>query len=142
MASANVALVRSFGTAWERGDFPGMAECVHPEIEFVVADGPEAGTWVGWARMAEVVGEYLGMWEDYRFVADEFRELDDERVLVLGRFSGRGRTSRLELTRMRTMAASVFYVRGGKVTKLVRYWDGKRGLADLGLAPEADSPAS
>ena len=71
--------------------------------------------------------------------ADEYRELDDERVLVLIHWGGRGKTSGLEIEQMRTKGAQLFHVRGGKVTRFVTYWDGERALADLGLAPEADS---
>jgi hypothetical protein len=38
--------------------------------------------------MAEGWRDWLTAWEGYRFVADDFRELDDERVLVLQSFSG------------------------------------------------------
>jgi ketosteroid isomerase-like protein len=68
--------------------------------------------------------------------ADEYRELDAERLLVLFHFSGRGTTSGIDLGQIGTKAASVVDVRGGKVTRLVFYWDGDRALADLGLAPD------
>jgi ketosteroid isomerase-like protein len=70
--------------------------------------------------------------------AEGDRELDDERVLVLVRFSGRGKTSGLELGETRSKGASVFHIRGGKVTRCVQYWNRERALADLGLASEAD----
>ena len=65
----------------------------------------------------------------------EYRELDEERILVLVRWSGHGKTSGLELRQMGAMGANLFQVRGGKVARLVFYWDGSRALADLGLAP-------
>jgi hypothetical protein len=61
---------------------------------------------------------------------------------VLGHFSARGKTSGLELGEMRTRGASVWRISGGKVTKLVIYWNGERALADLGLASEAGPPRS
>ena len=50
--SENLDLVRSILAAWERGEFSFSAEW-HPEIEFVVADGPEPGRWVGRAGLME-----------------------------------------------------------------------------------------
>jgi ketosteroid isomerase-like protein len=37
--SANVEVVRSIYADWERGDY-GSVEWAHPEIEYVIADGP------------------------------------------------------------------------------------------------------
>jgi ketosteroid isomerase-like protein len=130
--SENLDLVRSVYAAWERGDF-SSAEWAHPQIEYVRADGPEPATWTGLARMAEAARTYLDAWNDVRFVADEYRELDNGRVLVLYHFSGRGKTSGVELERVRTEAAHVFHVSGGQVVKFVIYLDRDRAFADLGL---------
>src|SRR2546423_1724625 len=65
--------------------------------------------------------------------AEEYRELDRERILVFVHNSGRGRTSGLKIEQMHAKAANVFHVHGGKVTRLVAYWDRDRALADLGL---------
>jgi ketosteroid isomerase-like protein len=75
----------------------------------------------------------LDAWDEFSIVVDEYRELDEERVLVFDHRSGRGRASGLELGRMRTQSAHVFHVRDGKVTNLVAYADRDRALADLGL---------
>jgi ketosteroid isomerase-like protein len=137
--SANLDLVRSIYAAWERGDFDS-AEWAHPQIDYVRVDGPEPGTWTGLAGMAEAVRAYAGAWDDVRLLMDECRALDDERVLVLYHFSGHGKASGLDLGQVGTEAAHVFHIRDGKVVKLVIYFDRKRALADLGLAPEANAP--
>jgi ketosteroid isomerase-like protein len=138
-ASANLDLVRSIYAAWERGDYSSVA-WADPEIEFVFADGPEPGTWRGVVGMLEGFRGWLKAWEDYRVVADEFRELDGERVFVLTHNSGRGKASGLEIGQMGTRGqANLFHVRGGNVTKFVLYWDRDRAFADLGLTPESGS---
>ena len=83
--------------------------------------------------MAEATHEFLSAWEDFRAEAEEYRELDDERVLVLIHHRGRGKTSGLEIERLRTQAATLWHIRDGKVMQLVAYWDRDRALADLGL---------
>jgi ketosteroid isomerase-like protein len=106
MGSANLDLVRSIYAAWER-DFFSSAEWAHPEIEFVIADGPAPGSWTGLAAMAEGTRDFLSAWDDYRFEVEDFRELDDEHVLVLVRRRGRGKTSGLDLAQMQTKGSSL-----------------------------------
>ena len=94
----------------------------------------------------------------YRAEPDGFRELDDERVLVLTQ-SARGRNetrrngvlgspplgvapawprvaTRKAATRPQMHengGAALFHIRNGTVTRLGLYWDRNRALADLGL---------
>jgi ketosteroid isomerase-like protein len=128
--SENLELVRSIYAAWERGDF-GSAEWADPEIEFVVPDGPDPGAWKGLAEMTESWRSQVSAWDRFDAVADEVRLLDDERVLVLSHFSGRGKTSGLEVEKK---GAELFHIRDGRVTRLVTYWERERAFADLGLA--------
>lgn len=134
MSQENLDLVRSIYADWGRGDF-SSADWAHPEIEYVIADGPNPGSYKGLAEMAEGWREFLNAWEDFHAEkVDEYRELNGERVLALQRFSVRGKTSGLDLRQVR--GANLFHVRGGKVTRLVLYWDRERALADLGLVEE------
>jgi ketosteroid isomerase-like protein len=135
-ASKNLDLVRSIYAAWERGDFR-LVEWAHPEIEYVIADGPAPGRWTGLAGMAAAHRDYLSAWEDFHFDVEECRELDGERVLALTRRRGGGKRSGLELGQLRAEGAALFHIRDGKVAKMVGYLDRERALADLGLASEA-----
>jgi len=58
MASANLDLVRSISVAWERRDF-SSTEWAHPEIEYVIADGPEPGHHTGLVEMAAFWRDFL-----------------------------------------------------------------------------------
>ena len=133
MSSANLDLVRSISAMWERGDY-SSTEWADPEIEFVVADGPEPGSSIGLPSLSPGLEDFQSAWQEYHSEALEYRELDCERLLVLTYASGRGKASGLQIGQMR---ANVFHVRGGKVIRLVAYWDRERALADLGLDPEA-----
>jgi len=127
--SENLDLVRSIYADWESGDYSSAA-WADPQIEYVVADGPEPGSWVGKAEMAQHARGRLSVWESLRYDAGEYRELDDGRVLVLYRVRGRGKGSGVEVDQRR---ASCFHIGGGKVIRIVTYWDPDRALADLGL---------
>ena len=137
MESANVELVRSILAAWESGDF-SSTEWADPDIEYVIADGPAPGSWHGLEGMADGWRNFLDAWEGYRAVADEYLELDRERVVVLMHdVSGRGKTSGVELSAVQGKRVNLFHLRGGKVRRLVIYFEGDRGLANLVLTPEA-----
>jgi ketosteroid isomerase-like protein len=130
--SENLDIVRSIYVEWERGDFSSV-DWAHPEIEYVFVGGPEPRTWTGVAAMAKAWREFLSAWEDYSIEAEEYRELDDERVLVLDRRSGRGKTSGMEVGQIGGKDALVFHIRDGKVSRFVGYFDRDLAFADLGL---------
>jgi hypothetical protein len=132
-ASANGEFVRSICSPWERGDFSSTA-WADPEIEYVLVDGPSPGRWTGLAAMAKAFQGVLSAYAEYQVAAEEFRELDEERVLVLHSYTGRGKTSGLEIGQIASKGADLFHVSDGKVTRLVLYWELDRALADLGLA--------
>ena len=126
--SPNLDLVRSIYADWERGDF-SKADWADPEIEFVVAEGPEPGSRTGLAARPWVEG-FLNIWENVHFEAEEYSELDDGRALVVGRMRGRGKGSGVEIDQRH---AFFFNIEKGRVTRIVIYWDRDRALADLGL---------
>jgi ketosteroid isomerase-like protein len=131
--SANLDLVRSIFADWERADYFSRADWVDPEIEFVLVGGPDPQSLKGATEAAEGWREFLSQWQGYRIKAEEYSQLDGERVLVLFHVFGRGRTSGLELGQFQQRPASVFHVREGKVARLVTYLDRDRALADLGI---------
>ena len=92
--------------------------------------------------MAGAWSEVLRAWEELRAVPGEYRELDAERVLVLLRAVGRGKTSGLELSDMQHDQGVLFQIHDGRVTRLVLYPDVEGALADLGLGREGNAPGS
>jgi ketosteroid isomerase-like protein len=138
-ASKNLDLVRSIYADWERGDYSSV-DWAHPEIEFVLADGPDPGMWTGVTGMTEGFRSRMSAWEDLRIEVVDHRELDGERVLVLYRRRGLAKASGLDLGQIQTKGASLFHIRNGEVTRLVLYSVRERAFADLGLAPEGGSP--
>jgi ketosteroid isomerase-like protein len=129
--SSNRDLVESIYSAWERGDWTSD-EWADPEIEFEMVGGLSEGRWKGLREMSDAWGEMLSAWEGLSARIDDVFELDDGRVLVLMRNRGRGKESGIEITEIASKSANLFTIRGGKVTRLVLYWDRERALADLG----------
>jgi ketosteroid isomerase-like protein len=126
--SENLDLVRAIYADWEHGDFHST-DWAHPDIEFVIIGGPTPARYHGLPGMARGMREFLTVWEEYRIEAEEYRELDGERILVLTRDSGRGRTSGVETVEER---AHAIHLENGRVTRIATYWDRGRALADLG----------
>jgi ketosteroid isomerase-like protein len=137
--SDNLDLVKSIYARWAKGDF-SASDWADPEIEFTVVGGLDSGSWKGVAAMAEAWATQLRAWQDLRAVPEEFRELDEERVLVLMKNEGRGRGSGLDLSEIATQAANIFTVRNGKVVALSIFPDRARALADLDLTEGGQTP--
>ena len=130
--SENLDLVRSIFAGWERGDY-SSADWADPEIEFVIADGPAPGSWTGLDAMPLGLREILNTYEGMGGVADEYREIGADQIIVLAHPVGRAKASGLSIELMQAKGAQLFHLRDGKVTRLVHYWARDRALADLGL---------
>jgi ketosteroid isomerase-like protein len=131
--SENLDLVRSIFADWERGDF-SRADWADPDIEFTIADGPDASRSRGLAGMAQAHRARLSAFSDFRVEADEYRAIDDERVLVLNHaVGGRGKASGHHLPTIAVPGADLFNVEARKVTRLIVYFDREHVFADLGL---------
>jgi len=128
--SQNVELVRSIYAPEGRGDFSSSADWAHPDIEHVTVEGVDAGSVTGRGGLVRAVRNWLSDFDDVRVEAEEYRELDGDRVLVLNKFSGRAKRSGLQIDQR---AAEVFEIHDGRVTRIVQYADRDRALADLGL---------
>ena len=124
--------MRSIVAAHERGDY-SSADWAHPDIEYAIADGPDAGVWRGRAAMAKAWGDTLSAYSDYRSTVEEMRQIDDERVLVLGSFGGRGKASWIGAVEDMTRGAALYQIREGMVVRHVIYFERDHALADLGL---------
>ena len=133
MSQENVEVARSIYAGWERGDFSWVG-WAHPEIEYVIVEGPAPGSWRGLAGLEEGGVGILSAWKGLRVEAEECRPLDDERVLVLTRLSGRGKTSGIELEQMQAKGADILQFRERRVKSFRLYWNRDHALADLGLS--------
>jgi ketosteroid isomerase-like protein len=128
--SANLNLVRSIYAAIGHGDY-SAAEWADPEIEYVRADGVEPGSVTGLNGLIQAMRDLFGAFEDLRAEAEDYRELDDDRVLVFTTFSARGKASGVQIGHR---GAEVFEIHDHKVTRIIVYMDRDRALADLGLS--------
>ncbi len=136
--SANLDLVRSIYAAWERGDF-SRAEWANPGIEYVLPDTPEGASWRGLSGMASAHRDFLSAWGGWQVEAEDYVEIDSQRVLLPFRYTALGKRSGLEIDDSWRTGASLFEIRHGRVTRLVNYFHRDRAFADLGLASQTDT---
>jgi hypothetical protein len=131
--SENLDLVRSICAAWERGDF-SRSDWADPDIEFAWPEGVDASSGGrGRRALAEGWRTTMAAWDNLSVTAEEYRELDDERIIVLHRFRARGKMSGLQIDEGLTKGAVLFAVHQGRVRRLVVYLRRDSALADLGL---------
>jgi ketosteroid isomerase-like protein len=76
--------------------------------------------------------DWLGAWEEYRFVADEIVEGRGDAVLVIGKESARGKGSGIEVASRRVTA--VYELRAGRIVRFKAYLDRAEALQAAGLS--------
>ena len=86
MSEENVQIVKSLFAAFADRDFEGAAEVLDPSLEIRpgIVGGPEGVVYHGPDGMRRFWTDVDAAWAEFRITTEEFREIDQE-VLVLGR---------------------------------------------------------
>ncbi len=132
MSEANVDVVRRLYELWNRRAFAVAIELYDPEIEYarIGAEVPDfAGAWTGVDEMRSAVRDYMSTWDDYQYEPQEFHDIGD-RVLVRERHKGRGKRSGVAVDHD---VGAVFTLQGGRVVRLIQYWDFAEARKAAGL---------
>jgi uncharacterized protein len=115
MSQENVELVQRCFRLFSRGDYDGVLECFDPEVEVIEPGGiPGARRYRGYAGVAEAYSRWAAQWDDF---SAEIERLVDagERVVVLARHRGRGRSSGIPVE------MTVAYLYTVRASKFVRW---------------------
>jgi ketosteroid isomerase-like protein len=133
MSQENVEVVRRAFEAFDRGDRPTFERLLAPDVEWHSVAGPLLGmdTILGRETMLRFLWEDLpeGI-ERFRVIPEEFTDLGNDRVLAVGVFQGRGRSSGVEVN---MGVASVFEIRDAMVASVRDYSSRNEALEAAGL---------
>jgi len=131
MSQENVEIVRRAIEAFSRGDVDAFADLTTSDLEWATGLGAiEGEIFRGREGIETYFGRLAGAWDEFLFLPDEFRDLDDT-VLVLGRLEGRGRGAGVPVD---SPVGAVWDLRGGKVWRLRAYLDHAEALDAVGLS--------
>jgi ketosteroid isomerase-like protein len=132
VSQQNVEIIREFLEAFNRRDSAACLGAIDPDVEWhPPPDIPFAAPAIGRDALSADWRDWLGAWDDYRFVPEEILEGTEETVVVFGRESGRGKDSGIEVRSRRTIA--VYELRDGKIVHFKAYLDRAEALQAAGL---------
>ena len=90
MSTENVQIIRRLVEAFNDRDFDSMAEHIQPDAELHPLRAQlEGKAYRGHEGLREMLADFDQDWEYVRMEPEEYRDADDE-VVVLGRLHGRG----------------------------------------------------
>jgi ketosteroid isomerase-like protein len=130
MSRENVAVMRTWIEAYNRGDMEALLAVAHPDFEFRssgVFPGIDS-VYKGHAGFKRFFEDFTDTWESFGVVVDELRDCG-ERALLLGVFEGRGR----EGLEVRRPTASVWTFRDGLVLVIQNHEGRSQALEAVGL---------
>jgi ketosteroid isomerase-like protein len=135
MSQENVEIVPRAFAAFNRTFTEGTLEFyefIDPEVEWIPITALLEGTrYQGHDGVRQWIEDMKRDWEVFETHPKEFRDLGDDRVLVLGTWRAQGRGSAVELDFPR--AAWVVRFRDGKIIRLQTFTDRELAFEAAGL---------
>ena len=130
MSAENVQLIRKLVEALNDRDLDALVEHIEPDAELHPLRAQlEGKVYRGLDGVREMLADFDQDWEYVQVDAEEFRDADDE-VVVLGRLHGRGRASGVELD---VPMGFVWTLRDGKVVRAKTFSEQADALRAAGL---------
>ena len=134
MSQTNVEIVRRMLEAWQRGDFDAWLSEADRNIEWHTVleravEGPES-LYRGHEGLRRLWHFYRSELDGFEIDALEVRDVDDERVLLLGQFRWSGSASGI---RTESPIGMLITVRAGRVVESVDYLSHAEALKAVGL---------
>ena len=138
MASGNVDLIRPIYEEWGRGNWRPRFEVYDPHMEWGWSDEFPGlgGVFEDHEDPNPRLRTWLGEWEEWRAVAEDYVELGDQ-VVALTSYHGRGKGSGVEIHQP---GAHVFELRDGRVVRLEIFADPDRALAAARARARGNGP--
>jgi len=134
MSQQNVEIAKRVVAALNQRDIDFFMQATTSDFEwFPALSAVEGEVFRGREGIDTYWGRLDEAWEDYRLVADEYRDLGDT-VLILGRMVGRGRGSGVPVE---TPMGTLGDYRDGKCSRIRAYLDHGEALRAAGLAEES-----
>jgi ketosteroid isomerase-like protein len=125
------ALLPAFNRAFEH-DASGLYELLDADAEWIpITAVLEGNSYRGHDGVRQWIEDMRRDWEVYETRPEEFRDLGDERVLILGTWRARGRSSGVELNSQQ--AAWLLRCQAGKVIRMQTFTDRERAFEAAGL---------
>jgi ketosteroid isomerase-like protein len=98
MSQENVEIVRQMLQAFADGGLAAMAEFWDPDIDWRAAEGAldDVGEMHGPVAVRRYIQDWIDTFDDFSVVAEELRDVGDDRVLAIQRVNGRAKLSGTE----------------------------------------------
>jgi ketosteroid isomerase-like protein len=133
MSRENVEILERGIDAYNRLDLGTLAAMTTEDFEWfpLMVGAFESGSFQGREGIAAYFDDIRDAWEHLRVHVGEFRDLADDRVLMLGRVEGRGGLSGIEVDAPLGMLAEF---RGDRLRRVSTYLGHEETLKAVGLA--------
>ena len=135
MSKENVEIVRQLFDAFNEDGFSGEKAMALYDADLVFEEPPEQpapGIARGLEDALEIFSRFDEAWEEHRSEPEEFRVIDESRILVLSIEHFRGRDG----IAMQQPCGTIITLRSGKVIRVQSFWE--RGTA-LEAAQRSDA---
>jgi ketosteroid isomerase-like protein len=131
VSQENVEIVRRFADCWESGDWDGMKELAHRDIEMHATVGgvEEGGVRRGTEEIQQDYEAAEETWDEHRIQVESLIDAGDQ-VVVFHREYQRGRSSGIELE---IEAAVLVDLRDGRIVRMQGFMDREAALRAAGV---------